>query len=90
MPLVHFPKHLTNQFPVPAECRAEGNSVRAAIDDLERQYPGLAAYLIDERGALRKHVNVFLGTQLIRDREQLSDAIAQGDEVFVMQALSGG
>ena len=61
--------------------------VVAAVD---KQYPGLADYIVDERGALRKHVNIFIGEDLIHDREKLSDAVENTSRVFVFQALSGG
>ena len=39
---------------------------------------------------VRKHVAVFLNGETVRDREGLADAVAEGDEIFVLQALSGG
>jgi molybdopterin converting factor small subunit len=47
-------------------------------------------YLVDERGRLRKHVNIFIGDAMVRDRAALSDPIADDAEVFIFQALSGG
>ncbi|HAA14440.1 MAG TPA: molybdenum cofactor biosynthesis protein MoaD, partial [Cytophagales bacterium] len=44
----------------------------------------------DDQGQLRKHVNVFVGNTLIADRIGLSDALTAQDEVYIMQALSGG
>ena len=58
-----------------------------ALDDL---HPGLAAYLVDDQGALRKHVNIFVNDQLLDDRKGLADRVGPGDRVFIMQALSGG
>jgi sulfur-carrier protein len=39
---------------------------------------------------LRRHVNVFVGEEPIRDRERLSDRVTAEARVFIMQALSGG
>lgn len=47
-------------------------------------------YVLDERGAVRKHMVVFLNGTPIRDRETLSDPVTDGSQVYVMQALSGG
>jgi hypothetical protein len=38
------------------------------ITALDQGYPGLASYLIDERDALRQHINIFIGNTVIRDR----------------------
>lgn len=47
-------------------------------------------YVFDDRGALRKHVTIFVGGRTICDRELQSDAVGPESEVYVMQALSGG
>jgi len=39
---------------------------------------------------LRRHVNIFVGEEPIMDRDTLSDAVSPGDNVFILQALSGG
>jgi len=68
----------------------EGSTVAEVIAALDRRFPGLGDYIVDERGALRKHVNIFVGKQMIHDRRGLSDAVADGDEIHILQALSGG
>ena len=90
MPLVKFPPHLMNRFPVPAECAAEGSTVADVLADLERRYPGLSSYVVDERGAMRQHVNIFVGGAMLRDRATLSDVVEDDTMIHVMQALSGG
>jgi hypothetical protein len=68
----------------------EGATVREVIDALERRHPGFASYVVDETGRLRRHVNVFVGDEPIRDRESLGDAVGPADKLFILQALSGG
>ncbi len=46
--------------------------------------------MLDEHGAVRKHMVVFVNGQMICDREKLSDPVPEHAEVYVMQALSGG
>jgi hypothetical protein len=60
------------------------------IDELERRHPGFASYIVDETGRLRRHVNIFVGEEPIRDRERLGDALTPDGKVFILQALSGG
>lgn len=74
---------------VPCEpCEAQGGTVREALDAAFRLRPGLREFVLDEQGELRRHMNVFVDGEMIKDRRGLSDP--PGREIFVMQALSGG
>jgi hypothetical protein len=90
MPLVRAASFLTNVFPLPNECHIPGQSVAEVVQGLELQFPGVKRYLLDDQGALRVHVNIFLGSQLLQDRQHLSDPVNEASEVYLMQALSGG
>lgn len=91
MARVKFTRHLVRFFPdLGDSVEVEGGTVADVIANLDRMYPGLAAYIVDERGALRRHVNIFLGQDLIHDRETLQDAVEENDQIFIFQALSGG
>jgi molybdopterin converting factor small subunit len=90
MPHVSFTRHLQRFFPTLAEGEVPGGTVREVIDELERRHPGLASYLMDETGRLRRHVNIFVGEEPIHDRVQLGDRLSPSDDVFILQALSGG
>ena len=90
MPYVLFTRHLQRFFPTLAEGEVAGATVREVIDELERRHPGFASYVIDETGRLRRHVNVFVGDEPVRDSERLGDAVATDQKIFILQALSGG
>lgn len=90
MPRVRFTHHLRRYFPDLDEMDVPGDTVADVVRELDRRHPGLAAYLVDERGALRKHVNVFVDRELVRDRARLGDAVTAGSVLDVIQALSGG
>jgi hypothetical protein len=68
----------------------EAASVAEVVQRLEALAPGVAFYICDERGRLRKHVNIFVAGEMIMDRQALSDALEPATRVFVAQALSGG
>ncbi len=87
---VSFTRHLQRFFPTLEECEVPGATVREVIDELERRHKGFASYIVDETGRLRRHVNIFVGEEPIRDRQKLSDALAPDAKVFILQALSGG
>lgn len=67
-----------------------GTTVAEAIQQFESHYPGISDYLLDEQGALRKHVNIFVGGELIQDRIHLQDPLHESSEILIFQALSGG
>ena len=48
------------------------------------------SYVLDERGAVRRHVAVFVDSELITDRTTLGDPIGDDADIRVFQALSGG
>lgn len=90
MARVRFTRHLRLHFPDLRDLEVEASTLAELVRTLDRAHPGLAGYLVDERGSLRKHVNVFVNGDLLEDRAALRDRLGPGDEVFVMQALSGG
>jgi len=90
MARVRFTNNLAAICPDLNEAVVDAGTVRARIDALDERHPRLVGYLRDESGALRRHVNVFVRGEPIRDREVLSDPLRPGDEVYVVQALSGG
>jgi hypothetical protein len=90
MASVTFTAHLARYFPDLREGPVEAATVAELVAALERAHPGLASYLVDERGRLRQHVNVFVDGRALRDRERLGDALAPASRVYVAQALSGG
>ena len=87
---VTFTRHLLRFFPALTEGPVPGATVREVLDELDRRHPGFASYVVDETGRLRKHVNVFVGEEPIRDRERLGDRLTPDAKVFILQALSGG
>jgi molybdopterin synthase sulfur carrier subunit len=91
MPRITCTRHLQRFFPTLEKTEeVAGATVRELITELDKRYPGFALYVVDETGRLRRHVNVFVRDAPICDREALSDPVSPGDEVFILQALSGG
>jgi molybdopterin synthase sulfur carrier subunit len=89
MTTVSFTPNLRRHVEAPP-ARVEGDTVRKALDAYFTTHPGVRGYVLDDQDAVRKHVVVFLNGHAVRDRVALSDAVADGDEIFVFQALSGG
>jgi sulfur-carrier protein len=89
MASVHFTQNLRRHIDCPA-ANARGATVRELLDHVFADNPRLRDYILDERGAVRKHMVVFVDGQAITDRDGLSDPVRPGSQVYVMQALSGG
>lgn len=68
----------------------DAQTVGEAFDTVFREQPRLRGYIVDDQGALRKHLSVFIDGQPIRDRLHLSDALGNASRVYVVQALTGG
>ncbi len=79
-----FPQLENRKITVPAGSVAE---VVKAVNEIA---PGFADYVLDEHGALRRHVNLCINDTIVIDRKTLSDRVPNDGIVFVFQALSGG
>jgi molybdopterin converting factor small subunit len=66
------------------------STVRAVLEELERRYPTLHRSICDETGAVRRHINLFINQDHIRDRNGLDTLLALGDAVTILPAVSGG
>lgn len=70
-----------------AVVEAQGSTAGEVLVDLDRQFPGLRFRIVDERGRLREHVNLWADQDRIRD---LDASVDGASEITIMQALSGG
>ena len=89
MARVSFTANLQRHVRAP-DAEVTGSTVREVLDAVFAGNPKLRGYVVDESGALRQHMNVFLNGAQVGDRSGLSDQVADDDELYVMQALSGG
>ena len=73
-----------------SELSLSAPSVRAALEQIERSHPALYRSVCDETGAVRRHVNLFVNTSHVRDREGRDTALVPGDVITILPAVSGG
>jgi molybdopterin synthase sulfur carrier subunit len=83
---IKLPRMLSETVDVEPVHYIEGATVAEALDDLFARLPGLRGHIVDETGAVRRHVSVFV------DGEQadLSTQVEDGSELRVLHAVSGG
>jgi MoaD family protein len=87
---VHVPRELRAYCEGASELELSAESVRTILDELERRYPSLYRGICDDTGAVRRHVNVFVNKDHMRDRDGLDTALVPGDEIMILPAVSGG
>jgi sulfur-carrier protein len=89
MARVAFTANLERHLSCPVQT-VPGDTVRAVLDGVFAAQPRLRSYVLDDQDRVRRHVAIYINGDRITDRERLSDAVGESDEVFVFQALSGG
>jgi molybdopterin synthase sulfur carrier subunit len=87
---IHLPTALRKYCEGASDLPVEAATVRAALDELERSHASLYRNICDETGAVRRHLNVFVNTAHVRDREGLDTKLSPGDVVTILAAVSGG
>ncbi len=73
-----------------ASVHAKGETVEAVLSDLDTQFPGFRAQLVDSTGDLAQHINVYVNQVEIHNLEGPRTRVKGGDEVAVIPALAGG
>jgi len=89
MPSIAFTRNLQRHVACPP-CAVRGATVRESLEAAFTLYPQVRSYVLDEHGALRFHMAVYVDGVPIADRRGLSDPVSETGQIFIMQALSGG
>jgi molybdopterin synthase sulfur carrier subunit len=89
MPTVSFTPALRRFLPAPPT-KVEGGTVGAVLAAVFATRPALRGYVLDDQGAVRRHVAIYVNGRPLCDRARLTDPVAPADEIYVFQALTGG
>jgi molybdopterin synthase sulfur carrier subunit len=73
-----------------SEVSADGATLADILESLDASYPGIKGRIIDEQGALRRFVNVYVGKDDVRFLDGLATVVTDGGEVSVIPAVAGG
>jgi molybdopterin synthase sulfur carrier subunit len=87
---VHVPAMLRDCCAGASELQLPAPTVRAALAEIQERHPALYRSVCDETGAVRRHVNLFVNADHIRDLEGLDTALRPADVVTILPAVSGG
>jgi molybdopterin synthase sulfur carrier subunit len=69
---------------------AEGATVGAVVDDIQRRHPGIKDRICDDEGKVRRFVNIYVNGDDIRFLSNLDSPLKDGDEVSIVPAIAGG
>jgi molybdopterin converting factor small subunit len=69
-----------------SEHAIEGRTVAELLRELEREHPEVGGWILDERGAIRRHINVFVNG----DQGSEETPVGADDRIEVLPAISGG
>lgn len=72
------------------DVETSGNTLQHALEALFAAHPGIQDRILTERGEIREHVNLFVGKSLARSTGGLATPLADGIEVSILPAISGG
>ncbi len=87
---IHVPSMLRNYCGGASELQLSAPTVRAALGQIEERHPALYRSICDDTGAVRRHVNLFVDVDHIRDLHGLDTALAPGVLVTILPSVSGG
>lgn len=87
---VRLPGSLRDTVGGTSKLQAKGRTLGEIIADVDARHPGFAGKILDERGALRTYVTVFIGERDARTLGGTSAPVPEGGEVMLVPAMAGG
>jgi len=87
---IHVPGPLRTYCAGAAQLSISAHTVRAALEDLQRSQSVLYRKICDETGTVRRHLNVFVNSDNVRDLNGVDTTLTPGDVVTILPAVSGG
>ncbi|TXL62223.1 MoaD/ThiS family protein [Aeromicrobium terrae] len=73
-----------------SQVSAEGSTLSEVLDSLESNHPGIKARVVDEQGALRRFVNIYVAEEDVRFASGLDTPTPEGTQVSIIPAVAGG
>jgi MoaD family protein len=90
MPVVRFPALMKFYVDNQSEFPIDGGTISELLDNLIARYPMLKTHLFDSNGGLRRHFNIFVNGEHIRELNGLNTALKDDDMVILMASAAGG
>ena len=89
MPTVTFTRALERFLKAPS-AEVKGSTIGEALVELQTRFPGIQERLVDEKGEVRRFVNVYVNEEDIRFLKNRETPLKDGDEISIIPAIAGG
>ena len=73
-----------------SDLQVDASTVEETLQKLDKLFPGLRAFILNESNELRRYVNVFVNGKDIRAGEGITTKLKEGDQVRIVPAVAGG
>lgn len=90
MPLLRVPAPLKYYLDNQSEIVLKGETVGDVLRSLAKQYPKIKNHIFDNSGQVRRHINLFVNADNIRDLQGLGTTVAENDIVKILPSVTGG
>ena len=90
MPTLRVPALLKYYLENQTDIRLEGQTVAAVLADLSQKFPKIHSHIFDSKGQVRRHINLFVNADNIRDLSGLDTAVGEEDIVKILPSVTGG
>jgi len=90
MPSVRVPSALRTLTGGNADVDVTARTVRDAIAELDKRHPGVAARVLDDAGAVKPYIRIFVGSEEIGSLSGLDTPLGERDEIAIVPAIAGG
>jgi sulfur-carrier protein len=87
---VRIPTILRSYTQEQSQVSADGDTLSAVLDSLEASFPGIKARVVDEQGALRRFVNIYVAEEDVRFANGLDTPTPEGTQISIIPAVAGG
>jgi sulfur-carrier protein len=90
MPVFRVPALLRYYLDNQTEVQLEGQTVTEVLDNLSQTYPKIHSHIFDPKGQVRRHINLFVNADNIRDLDGLETRLGENDIVKILPSVTGG
>lgn len=90
MPTIRIPTPLRKLTGDQEVVIAAGTTVGAILEELNKTYPGLGERILDDKGAIRRFVNIFVNDEDVRFLQEKETPVTEADEISIVPAIAGG
>lgn len=90
MPNLRVPALLKYYLDNQTETHLEGHTVSAALADLSQKFPKIHSHIFDAKGQVRRHINLFVNADNIRDLQGLGTPVSEEDIIKILPSITGG